>query len=151
MIRKARVSDVKTIYQLLSTFSERGEILPRPLMELYENLRDFSVYCYGEQGPIVGTCAVHVSWEDLAEIRSLAVDEKYTKRGVGKALVDICLADAKALGIRRVFVLTYKTDFFEKRGFQAVEKSSLPHKVWSDCLRCVKFPDCDEIAMIKEI
>jgi amino-acid N-acetyltransferase len=98
----------------------------------------------------VGTCAIHVSWENLAEIRSLAVEAGFTKKGVGRALVENCLAEAKELGISRVFVLTYKKDFFEKRGFGVIDKADLPHKIWSDCLKCVEFPNCDEIAMIKE-
>jgi len=151
MVRKAKVSDVKAIHKLLSTFSERGEILPRSLSEIYDNLRDYYIYCHGNQGLIVGTCAIHVSWEDLAEIRSLAVEEAFKNRGVGKALVESCLAEAKDLGIRRVFVLTYKTHFFEKRGFQLIDKANLPHKIWADCLKCIKFPDCDEAAMIREI
>lgn len=151
MIRKAKISDVKTIHRLLSTFSDRGEILPRSLNEIYDNLRDYSVYCQGEPEAIVGTCAIHVSWENLAEIRSLAVEEGFTKKGVGRALVESCLAEAGGLGIGRVFVLTYQKQFFEKRGFHVIDKSSLPHKIWSDCLKCVKFPDCDETAMINEI
>jgi len=151
MIRKAKVSEVKDIYQLLSTFSERGEILPRSLSEIYDNLRDYIIYCDGDPESIVGTCAIHVSWEDLAEIRSLAVEGRFTKRGVGKMLVESCLAEAKELGIRRVFVLTYKRQFFEKLGFHLIDKTSLPHKIWSDCLKCIKFPDCDEVAMIREI
>jgi len=146
MIRKAKISDAKAIHKLLSTFSDRREILPRSLNEIYDNLRDYSIYCQGESGSIVGTCAIHVSWENLAEIRSLAVEEK----GVGRALVENCLAEAKELGISRVFVLTYKKDFFEKRGFGVIDKADLPHKIWSDCLKCVEFPNCDEIAMIKE-
>lgn len=151
MIRKAKISDVKAIRRLLSIFSGRGEILPRSLSEIYDNLRDYCVYCQGDREPIVGTCAIHVCWENLAEIRSLAVEEKFTKRGVGKALVESCLAEAEELDISRVFVLTYKTAFFEKRGFHLIDKSGLPHKIWSDCLKCIKFPDCDEVAMIREI
>ena len=150
MIRKARISDARAIHTLLSTFSDRGEILPRSLNEIYDNLRDYSIYCQGAPESIVGVCSIHVSWENLAEIRSLAVKEGCTQKGVGKALVESCLAEAKELGIGRVFVLTYKKQFFENRGFQVIDKSSLPHKIWSDCLKCVKFPDCDEVAMIRE-
>ena len=150
MIRKAKISDAKAIHKLLSTFSDRGEILPRSLNEIYDNLRDYSIYCQEGSESIVGTCAIHVSWENLAEIRSLAVEEGFTKKGVGRALVENCLAEAKELGISRVFVLTYKKDFFEKRGFSVIDKADLPHKIWSDCLKCVKFPNCDEVAMIKK-
>jgi len=151
MIRKVWISDVKEIYKLLSNFSDRGEILPRSLSEIYDNLRDYCIYCQGEQEAIVGTCAVHVSWEDLAEIRSLAVEDRFTKSGIGRKLVESCIAEARELGIHRVFVLTYKKEFFEKLGFHLVDKASLPHKIWADCLKCVKFPDCDETAMMREI
>ena len=151
MIRKARVLDVKNIHKLLSTFSDRGEVLPRPLSEIYDNLRDYCIFCDERQKTIIGTCAVHITWEDLAEIRSLAVKEEFTKRGIGRKLVERCIAEARDLGIHRVFVLTYKREFFEKVGFHLVDKSSLPHKIWADCLKCVKFPDCDETAMMREI
>ena len=151
MIRKIWISDVKEIHKLLSIFSDRGEILPRSLSEIYDNLRDYCVSCHGEQEAIVGTCAVHVSWEDLAEIRSLVVKEEFTKSGIGRKLVERCIAEARELGIHRVFVLTYKKEFFEKLGFHLVNKASLPHKIWADCLKCVKFPDCDETAMMREI
>ena len=151
MIRKAWVLDVKNIHKLLGTFSDRGEILPRSLSEIYDNLRDYCLFCDEKQKTIIGTCAVHITWEDLAEIRSLAVKEEFTKRGIGRKLVEKCIAEARALGIHRVFVLTYKREFFEKMGFHLVDKSSLPHKIWADCLKCVKFPDCDETAMMREI
>lgn len=151
MIRKAWVLDVKNIYKLLGTFSDRGEILPRSLSEIYDNLRDYCLFCDEKQKTIIGTCAVHITWEDLAEIRSLAVKEEFTKRGIGRKLVEKCIAEARELGIQRVFVLTYKREFFEKMGFHLVDKSSLPHKIWADCLKCVKFPDCDEEAMMREI
>lgn len=151
MIRKAKISDAKAIHKLLSTFSDRGDVLPRSLNEIYDNLRDYSIYCQGESGSIVGICAIHVSWENLAEIRSLAVEAGFTKKGVGRALVENCLAEAKELGISRVFVLTYKKDFFEKVGFHLMDKSGLPHKIWADCIRCVKFPGCDETAMMREM
>ena len=151
MIRKAWVLDVKNIHKLLSTFSDRGEILPRSLSEIYDNLRDYCIFCDEKQKTIIGTCAVHITWEDLAEIRSLVVKEEFAKRGIGRKLVERCIAEARELGIHRVFVLTYKREFFEKVGFHLVDKSSLPHKIWADCLKCVKFPDCDETAMMREI
>jgi len=151
VIRKAKVADVKFIHQFLSEFSSRGEVLPRSLSEIYDNLRDHFVYCHEGEEAVVGACAIHVSWEDLAEIRSLVVKEEFRKRGIGRTLVESCIAEARELGIRRVFVLTYKTHFFENRGFHIIEKSILPHKIWADCLKCVKFPDCDEVAMMREI
>jgi amino-acid N-acetyltransferase len=149
MIRKARLSDVKYIYKLILHFSKKGEVLPRPLVELYENLRDFFVYQYKDL--IVGSCALHICWEDLAEIRSLVVSEEYQGSGIGRGLVEACLREAEDLEIPKVFVLTRVPEFFGKLGFREVSKQSLPHKVWADCIRCSKFPsECDEVAMIKE-
>jgi amino-acid N-acetyltransferase len=149
MIRKATVTDVEAIHRLLKRHAERGELLPRALSDLYDAVRDFNVFEPKSGSSIVGVCALHVCWEDLAEIRSLAVAEPYQGGGVGSALVKAALAEAGELGIKRVFTLTYKPDFFNKHGFAIVDKATLPQKVWAECIRCVKFPDCDEIAMLK--
>jgi amino-acid N-acetyltransferase len=149
MIRKALVKDVVDIHKLLSAYAAQGLLLPRSLSELYDHLRDFFVIDPVEnQGPIIAVCALGICWEDLAEIRSLAVAEDFKGKTYGTKLVERCLADAESLGLRKVFTLTYIPDFFLKLGFKVIEKSELPHKVWSDCLKCPKFPDCDEIAMI---
>lgn len=145
MIRKALIPDVKRIQSLVNAYADSGQMLPRTLNELYENLRDFSVYV--ENGDIIGVCALHVSWEGLAEIRSLAIRQGSTGRGIGRELVRRCLTEAAELGARRVFVLTYRTEFFRKLGFSDIDKKDLPHKIWTDCLNCVKFPNCDESAM----
>ncbi len=149
MIRKAKISDVKYIYKLIVHFARLGEVLPRPMVELYEHVRDFFVY--EDKDLIVGACALHICWENLAEIRSLVVSEEYQNKGLGVQLVTACLEEAKILGIPKVFVLTTVPDFFEKLGFRKVSKNELPQKVWSDCIRCSKFPDCNEIPLIKEI
>ncbi len=149
MIRKATVHDVKAIQHLLKKYADRGELLPRSLSDLYDDLRDFNVCEQESGGPIIGVCALHVCWEDLAEIRSLAVDERYQGQGIGSDLVAEALAETRNLGIRRVFTLTYQPDFFARHGFHIVDKASLPHKIWAECVKCVKFPDCDEIAMLK--
>ena len=149
MIRKAKLIDVKEIQRLINFFADRGEMLPCSLSELYERVRDF--YVCEEDGEIVGTCALHLSWEDLGEIRSLAVKESHGRRGIGTRLVEACLEEAKSLGVRRVFALTYKPDFFRRLDFQIIDKSKLPQKIWSDCVKCVKFPECDEIAMILDL
>ncbi len=149
MIRKATVKDVKGIHRLLKRHAERGELLPRALSDLYDAVRDFSVFEKKKGGSMIGVCALHVCWEDLAEIRSLAVREQYQGEGIGSALVRAALAEAQDLGIRRVFTLTYRPDFFNKHGFNIVDKATLPQKVWAECIKCVKFPDCDEIAMLK--
>lgn len=145
MIRKAHIPDVKEIHRLLLDYARDGLLLSRSLAELYESLRDF--YVYEADGKVIGTAALNICWEDLAELRSLAVHPDYNGRGAGKELVQACLDEARRLGIRRVFALTYKQAFFEKLGFKVIEKSQLPHKIWGDCMKCAKFPDCDEIAL----
>ena len=152
MIRKAIIQDVKTIHQLLSHYGEQGSLLSRPLVELYEHLRDFFVVeDSNPTNPIVGVCALGICWEDLAEIRSLAVAQDQQGKHYGSQLVETCLKEAQSLGIKRVFTLTYEPDFFSKLGFKEIEKSTLPHKIWADCIRCSKFPDCDEIAMMIDL
>ena len=149
MLRKAQIQDVKDIQKLLMHYANRGDMLSRSLSELYEALRDF--YIFEEGGQIVGVAALHIVWEDLAEIRSVAVAEATGRKGVGTEVVNACIAEAKSLGLKRLFCLTYKPDFFARFGFQIVDKSQLPHKVWGDCIKCAKFPDCDEIAMIMDL
>jgi len=149
MIRKAMLKDVKEIQRLMKLYSNRGEILPRSLSEIYDDLRDFFVSIRNRN--VVGICALHICWDDLAEIRSLAVHEEDRKRGMGLKLVRACLEEAKMLGVKRVFALSYRPEFFERLGFKKVDKAALPHKIWSDCLKCVKFPDCDEVALLKEL
>lgn len=146
MIRKARIADVKPIQQLINQYADQGQMLPRSLNELYESIRDFSLE--ERDGIIKGTCALHVSWDGLAEVRSLAVAPDLAHRGIGTELVRHCLGEAAQLGAGRVFVLTYQVAFFQKLGFTIVDKKDLPHKIWTDCLNCVKFPNCDETAMI---
>ena len=149
MIRKANPKDVKEIQKLIKVHSDREEVLPRSLGDLYDHLRDFFVYVRIRK--IVGICALHICWEDLAEIRSLVVHEEARKKGIGLRLVNACLEESRGFGVKRVFALTYQPEFFEKFGFETVDKAVLPHKIWTDCLKCVKFPDCDEIAMVKEL
>ena len=151
MIRKAIIQDIKPIHKLLSHYGEQGSLLSRPLVELYEHLRDFFVVeGSNPKSPIIGVCALGICWEDLAEIRSLAVIPDQQGKNYGSQLVEICLQEALSLGLKRVFTLTYEPDFFSKLGFKEIEKSTLPHKIWADCIRCAKFPDCDEIAMMIE-
>ena len=149
MIRKARLKDVNEIQQLIKLYSTRGTILPRSLSELYDHLRDFFVSIH--QRKVVGICALHICWDGLAEVRSLAVKEEDRHKGMGAKLVRACLEESKSLGAKKVFALTYHPEFFEKLGFKIVDKAMLPHKIWTDCLKCVKFPDCDEIAVVKDL
>jgi amino-acid N-acetyltransferase len=151
MIRKARIGDVKKIHKLLSAYSERGALLPRSLSELYDQLRDFVVYVDPEEGALLGTCAMHICWDKIAEIRSLAVLKAHQGKGIGHELVRACLEEARQLEVDQIFVLTYAARFFRKFGFKKVDKALLPHKVWSDCLKCVKFPDCDEEALLLDL
>ncbi len=149
MIRKARMRDVKTIQKLIADYARKGDMLPRSLSEIYENLRDY--YVFVENGEdVIGSAAIHIMWEDLAEVRSLAVREDRMGRRVGTQLVEACISEAIVLGIARVFALTYKPDFFEKLGFKRVDKAELPQKIWTDCLKCSKFPDCDEVALVAD-
>lgn len=149
MIRKAQIKDVKEIQKLLITFASRGDMLSRSLSELYESLRDF--YIFEQDETLLGTAALHIVWEDLAEVRSVAVLEDAGRQGIGRQVVQACIAEARELGLKRIFCLTYKPEFFGKLGFKLVDKSELPHKVWGDCIKCVKFPDCDENAMILDL
>ncbi len=143
---KARVSDVPQMQQLINYFADRGEMLARSLSEIYENIRDFFVIRQGER--VIACVALHVSWSDLAEIKSLAVAEDCQQQGIGNQLVAACLKETKELGIPTIFCLTYKPAFFEKCGFSQVDKVELPRKFWGECYRCPKFPDCDEVALI---
>ena len=155
MIRNAHMGDIKKIYKLLQYYADKDLLLGRSLSSLYDQLRDFSVFVENDtRDPngekLVGVCALHICWENLAEIRSLAVIDEYHGKGVGRQLVDKALKEADSYGITRVFTLTYQPDFFRKLGFKDVDKSELPHKVWSDCINCSKFPDCNEEALIWE-
>lgn len=150
MIRKARIADVVEIQKMLRDFAETGSLLARSLSELYTTLRDIVVF-EDEAGRIAGCCCLHIIWEDLAEIRSLAVLESHQHHGIGRSLVDACVREAKALGISRLFALTYEVGFFEHVGFRLVDKNMFPQKVWADCLHCPKFPNCDESALVLDI
>jgi len=149
MIRKATIRDIKAIHGLLQIYGEKGELLPRPLSALYDHLRDFFVFQGKEKSQILGCCALQFCWEDLAEIRSLAVHPDHLNKKIGSTLTEAALSDAAAFNVRQVFTLTYKPEFFQRYDFSEIDRSELPLKIWSDCILCIKFPDCDEIAMIK--
>lgn len=162
-IRKAVIGDVRAIQALLKRYADQDLLLPRALSELYDHVRDYFVLERaqeigpragedpGEAQPILGVCGLHVCWEDLAEIKSLAVSESLRGRGLGFRLVEACLGEARSLGLKRVFVLTYIPAFFERCGFRLVDKSVLPHKIWTDCLKCPKFPHCGEQALVRDL
>jgi len=148
-VTKARISDVPHMQELVNSFASKGQMLPRALSEMYENLRDYFVIRDGEK--VIACAALHINWSDLAEIRSVAVSEEKQKQGVGSLLLEACLNEARSLGIVRLFCLTYKPDFFQKLGFRLVDKMELPRKVWSECYSCPHFPDCDEVALVLDL
>ncbi|TRZ48655.1 N-acetyltransferase [bacterium] len=147
MIRKAKIKDIKQIQNLINSFAKKDIMLPRSLNELYENIRDFWVA--GERNSIVGCSALHISWDDLAEIKSLAVAKRRQNKGIGRELVMACLSEAKELQAKKVFVLTYKPVYFKQFGFRRIKHENLPHKIWAECIKCCKFPDCQETALLK--
>ena len=148
-VRNAKISDAKAIYALINSYAERDKMLFRSMADIYENLQAFSVAEL--DGNVVGCFALQVVWSDLAEIKSLAVDEASTEKGIGKMLVAAAIEQAGQLGLPRVFALTLEPDFFEKMGFEIIDKDTLPMKVWSDCARCPKQQNCDETAVIKKL
>jgi amino-acid N-acetyltransferase len=149
-VEKARIDDVKQIHELVNKFAGKGEMLPRALSEIYENLRDYLVI-RNRAGKMIACVALHISWSDLAEVKALAVNKANHKKGMGAALVKACVVESKALGIPRMFCLTYKPGFFKKQGFKEVEKTELPRKIWAECYSCPKFPDCDEVALVYDV
>jgi len=146
-IRKANIKDAKQIRDIVNFFAENGKMLPISYNQIYERIRDFWVIEKGKQ--IIGCGALKPMWKDLAEIRSVAIKERYQKKGYGKILIEKLIEEGKELGFKKVFVLTYKPEYFEKFGFKKISKSKLPHKIWLDCINCPKFPKCDEVALIK--
>jgi amino-acid N-acetyltransferase len=145
-VEKARIGDAIQMHKLINTFADRGEMLHRSLSELYENIRDF--YVCREDDKVIGCAALHISWSELAELKSVAVAEEFQRKKIGDSIIRACLNEAKELGIPTLFCLTYKPGFFQSFGFEIIDKMELPQKVWSECYRCPKFPNCDEIAMI---
>jgi len=146
---KAIIGDIPQIHKLVNSFANRGEMLSRALSELYENIRDFFVVRRGDK--VLACAALHIFWSDLAEIRAVSVAEELQDKGAGATLIKACIAEAEGMGIETLFCLTYKPEFFEKLGFKRVDKDELPRKVWGECLRCPKFPDCDEVALVYKI
>jgi amino-acid N-acetyltransferase len=149
MIRPATIHDVPRIQEIINSHAELGKMLFKSYGQLYEDLRDFCVY--DDSGTVVGCAALTIIWADLAEVRSLAVDEKSRGRGIGRKLVEWTVAEARRLGIVRLMALTYEQAFFEKLQFRVVPKETLPLKVWSDCVRCPKQHGCDEIAVVLDL
>lgn len=149
MIRKAIIKDVKAMQKLINHYAQADLMLPRSLNELYENIRDFWVFLHKNR--VVGCAGLHITWNNLGEIKSLAVDSKFSSKGIGSALVLKTLEEAASLGVKDIFVLTYAPKFFKRFGFKQISKKKLPQKIWVECLNCPKFPDCKEVALIKKI
>ena len=149
VVEKAKISDAPQIHKLANHFAQKGVMLPRALSEIYENIRDFFVIRDGEK--VIAAVALHVYWSDLAEVRGLAVAEEKQNQRLGAKLIEACINAARELGIPQAFCLTYRASFFERQGFKRVDKAELPRKIWSECYRCPKFPDCDEVAMIYRV
>lgn len=148
-IRKAKIKDIKQIQLIINYFAKKNVMLARSLNELYENMRDFWVY--EDRGRVIGCCALHISWGDLAEIKSLAVAANRHNRGIGTELITRCLQEALELGAKKVFVLTYKPGYFRRFGFKRIRHADLPHKIWAECINCPKFPNCQESALLKKL
>ena len=148
--RKAEIGDAQAIHDLINLFAQRGDMLPRTMGEVYENLRDFFVVRTPEDG-LVGCVALHILWDDIAEVKSLAVSEDVQTRGLGSLLVNTAVDEARDIGLERVFALTYRPTFFERLGFVQADVMTLPRKVWNECYRCPKFPSCNEIALVKDL
>ena len=146
---KAEIGDAQAIHDLINLYAQRGDMLPRTMGEVYENLRDFYVVHEGAQ--LVGCVALHIVWSDLAEVKSLAVSETVQSRGLGSALVNATIEEARNIGLARVFALTYRPAFFERLGFVQADVMTLPRKVWNECYRCPKFPSCNEIALVRDL
>ena len=149
-LRTATVSDALSIFKLVNYYASQAQMLPKSQNQIYQNIRDFLVIV-DPDGQVAGCGALHVLWSDLAEIRSLAVAEEHRRLGFGRILVRRLLEDARKLGVPAVFALTYAPEFFASLGFSVIDKDSLPRKIWGDCIDCPKFPNCDEIAVIKDI
>lgn len=149
IIRKAKISDIGTIFELVNDFAKQGLMLPKSQIDLYESIRDFFVVEIDNK--VVACGALKVFLDDLAEIRSLATNKDFQKMGLGKMITQKLLDDAKELGIKKVFTLSYQIAFFKKQGFTLIKKEELPQKIWRDCYKCPKFPNCDENALIIEI
>ncbi|MBI4328911.1 MAG: N-acetyltransferase [Chloroflexi bacterium] len=148
-LERARIADVPQLHTLINYFADQGDLLHRSMSELYENVRDFIVVKEGEK--VVACASLHVNWEDVAEIKSVAVSTPLQGQGIGALLIEQSIEDAVDLGLKRVFVLTHKPGFYERLGFQRADVLSFPRKVWSECIRCPKFPSCNEIAMDRPV
>ena len=149
--RQAKFSDVEEIYNLIAGYASQGIMLPKPHNVLYETIREFIVAEDISEKKIICTGALHLTWNELAEVRSMAVHPDYKRHGIGAEIVKKLLIEGHEVGVKKFFTLTYTPEFFQSLGFKTTTKESLPHKIWKECIECPKFPNCDEIAMILEV
>ena len=147
--RKPTFDDIEAIYTLVNNYANDGVMLARSRNTLYETIRDMIVA--EEDGKIIGVGGLHIVWNELAEIRAMAVMPEHTKKGIGAEIVRRLTEEGKKFGVKQLFTLTYKPGFFTKLGFSEITKDNLPHKVWKECIDCPKFPNCDEVAMVKPL
>ena len=145
--RKPNFDDIEQIFTLINDYASEGTMLPKSRSTLYETIRDMIV-AVDETKKVIGVGALHITWNELAEIRSMAVNREYTRKGIGAQIVKMLIAEGKSFGVKQFFTLTYKPGFFQTLGFHTITKEELPHKIWRECIECPKFPNCDEIAMI---
>ena len=148
-VTQATLNEGEQIFELINLWASRGQLLPRTLGEVYENIRDF--YVVHEDNKVVGCAALHITWNDLAELKSIAVIDEKHSNGYGKMLVEECVKEGKVLNLSKIFALTYQPQFFEKLGWKQADVMTLPQKVWNECYRCPKFPACEEIAVTLEL
>ena len=151
MIRKAKIKEVKIVHRIIMDQAEAGHLLPRPMSDLYSQVRSISLWVDDNTQEVVACGSLEIIWDDLAEIRSLAVRSERQGAGIGTELISTLLDEAREMQLQRVFVLTYRPKLFERQGFNIIDKSVLPHKIWADCIHCTKFPECDEIALAKDL
>ncbi|MEW5693552.1 MAG: N-acetyltransferase [Candidatus Hydrogenedentota bacterium] len=151
MYRKAVIADIPKISLLVNTYASSEEMLPRPMMELLENIRDFWVCIDDSSNELIGCCALSIETAEMAEIKCLAVEKEHQLKGIGSELVRLCIEEVKSFGIKKVFALTKRPEFFKKLSFKTINRNKLPHKIWTECVRCMKFPECDETAVVYEI
>jgi len=144
-VRKAVLNDIDQVYKLVNQYADEELLLPRTKESLILNIQ--SIYVAEEKGDVLGVACLAILGQDMAEVRSLAVDEKAQGRGIGKILVETIIGETRKIGISKLISLTYQVVFFEKCGFEIIDKSDMPQKVWTDCIHCPKFPKCDEVAM----
>jgi len=148
-VRKSRIGEVHRIRELIEVYASKQLMLSRSLSYLYDNIRDYFVAVQADE--IIGCCSLHICWQDLAEVKSLAVDPCHLGKGVGTALLESAISEAKTYGFKQVFTLTREPNFFLKHGFKPLEKDKLPMKIWGECLNCPRHPDCDEQALIYDV